>query len=343
MAVTHCKVPYLVGTKVLRDHQYMPTLTKDEYIILFGGTPGNPADEASYNFNHPIGVSLEMMQRLAWRVREWTIAAGSWSSRFIIIDGPIQEPGNFAFVDATGTTAEFSFGQRMTAANDDPDVFGKSERSIIGPWELQSLRGDFFPRLPAPSQFIWKTLRNRGVDAKVDSTYPADLGHPRMNHLTSYFIEPDPPHPPFDPVTETNGGGFAHTLGMEIRFRMLSDYVVFDPVTKLFYPNMIFGVFVETVPDGSIIPDGIIFNAEFQSEFEADGSPGGSHGSGTFTIDAGEGNTVDVPIAVANGGRFTAGAYGVTMTATKFWEFRNSLGQPVYDELTGVQIADPFA
>lgn len=75
-------------------------------------------------------------------------------------------------------------------------------------------------------------------------------------------------------------------------------------------------------------------------------------GSGTLTVDPVIAPTFDIPMVC--GGTLSAinlgdpdtsstGNCEFDLRAVEFWPYQNSLGQPVYDTLTGEQINDPFA
>lgn len=279
------RIPYLVGNKLGRDHQYWPVVD----------SPFDDADQLG-------SINLATLMQMAWRVREWAVSAGTvhyefaYSGTDYVFDGSWDE---FTVAMARKVNPDYPPG--------DPYILVESEGQILGPvssapMPVTNVHGHVVDK--------WNTLRNYGVAGRFDSD---DWGS-----VPSLLFQP--------------GSIQAGFLGGEL---------LFDPDRKVFALPLGFG-------GGAGVPGGhpsIFFQATSPNTLAA--NPGNDAG-GTVTItDPAGGDDIIVPIFIEGQDVFDLGGTGtvsdITMTPTKWWKYRNSLGQDVYDEFSGVQINDPFA
>lgn len=133
----------------------------------------------------------------------------------------------------------------------------------------------------------------------------------------------------------THEGGTTSQL-LETNDRLLGhvpdfELVSVDAGTGLFYPKI----------DSEVLMRGRF--CQVRTKVVSAGS------NGTLTVIPGIVPTITFPLAVTMPiiGTFeattTSGSVSMTMTAIKFWQYRNRLGQFVYDEDSGAQINDPHA
>lgn len=351
--MSNFNVPYLVGDKYQRDHGYWPTVLRSEYLeLVLGGT--DPVLVRLMNGLYPIGLTLEQMMGLFWRVRTWKIAGASFAINTTVTDDPVT-PDDFAVRHDTGTTVDFSFDtkRRQTPADSVPQIDLTSERDTLADWRNHPLKKDYYPpSLVTPTPVpLWKTLRNVGIQDAANYNRD-DPENPFLIRITDSFTYSVPLVLEGDPILVVNPMKFSAGSVMvdPPRFFMSNDYVLYDPNAKLFYPKMFLGF-------GGFL----VFNL---MKDEAPATPGtidvlcgqlsvsfGSTGIPSFQVPiirtANEINTYSghYPGEDRNWkvGLETTGSFNLTMTPTKFWPYMNGLGEFCYDANDGHQIHDPFA
>lgn len=359
------RISYLIGNKFDRDVQYWPTITADELFALFAppGPPPGPATPAflrALELEHPIGMNVDQIDLMSWRVREWTMGASTWAASNVALDEPLITPDDFAVLNDSGTTPEFKFRiQRLvpmsSALRDITD-----ERDNLAEWRNHPVIGDYFP--PNRTEPMWKTLRNYGVQGVFGE---AGNGSPDPALVTDNFNFTDPVvlvgepqpynHAKFAPASGSVSNGNIVVVAM-------ADYVIYNTALKLFFPRLILNTLLPVFRAGrngtsfSLLPAVPVGAAPVNPDIPC----------GNLTIKFGP--TADdlvVPIGLIQGGgrgrdtpytglypltlepwsvqNTRTGSFDLTMTATKFWPFLNSLNQPCYDQTSGVQTNDPFA
>lgn len=259
---------YPVGNTLGRDHTMWPCVNR----------PIVDGDELFV-------CNLDLLMQMAWRVREWTVSAGSAS-----FDANPGYGGGFTGL-ISASWSSFKMTMKRKSGLTTRDVI--NEADILG------------PSSDAPIEISlgvdkWKTLRNAGVRGTFANA------------------------PTFITV---NAGIFGGEMA-------------YDPDRELFAPPFSF--------DGLINKFGthpaVKWFAMSQNEFDAT-TPKAD--DSTLTIVNPEGANIEIPIAlVGEDVGYIAGTGSIsdiTITPTKWWKYRNSLGQDVYDEATGAQINDPFA
>lgn len=279
------RIPYLVGNKLGRDHQYWPTVDLE-------------FDDADYLGS----INLATLMQIAWRVREWTISAGTmhyeWTSggTDYVFDGAWDE---FIIAMARAANPDFPPG--------DPYILVENEGQILGPVSSSPI-----PILNVHGHVVdkWNTLRNFGVIGRTDGG----------------------PWAAVPSVGSFSGGITGSFAGGEM---------IFDPVRKVFALPFGFGGGAGVAGDHPTI----FFQATSPNDIAA--SPGRDAGGTVTVTDPAGGADIVAPISIQGIDVFDMSGSGtvsdITVIPTKWWKYRNSLGQDVYDEFTGVQINDPFA
>lgn len=279
------RVPYLVGNKLGRDHQFWPVVD----------SPFDDADQLG-------SVNLATLMQIAWRVREWTVSAGTmhyeWTSggTHYVFDGSWDE---FTFGVARAVNPDYPPG--------DPYILAEHEGHILGPVSSQPI-----PITTVLGHVVdkWNTLRNYGVVGRFDGG--------------SWDAVPS--------VGTFEGG---------VRGGFLGGEMLYDPDRKVF--ALPFGIGGTASVSG--LHPSIFFQATSPNDIAA--NPG-HDASATVTItDPAGGADIVTPISIEGIDVSDLGGSGtvsdITVIPTKWWKYRNSLGQDVYDEFTGVEINDPFA
>lgn len=271
-------MPYMVGNIFERDHQYWPSQS-----------------DSGETFTD---VTLATLMQMAWRVREWTVTAGSFSFSGI-------NPFTTVPWSMSGSWDEFLVTikkQGPTFPDDGIYVDVVDEREILG-------RSDGSFLSPAPH-----TLLNAGT-----------FGVTELNG--GVYMEPSPGTPGAIPVSIVRAnllGDIAVLFNAATReFNTQNGFVSYFFASQPAAPRA--EVTVELVETGSafrlfnsqIDPIDPIVTCGLEVIGRHTASPSPNEGTGTVS--------------------------DITITATRWWPYRNSLGQPVYDESTGAQIADPFA
>lgn len=348
--MSNYNVPYLVGDKYKRDHQIWPTITRAELLALTGGD--TPANNRTLELEHPIGVNLDTIQALILRVVEWEIDSSDFAASFGAYFAPVVDQSDIATLNTGGSTPAFTFRiQRLeptpsTVARDVTD-----EQDFLAEWRDYTLPKDFVP--PARTIPIWKTLRNlgvsRGFSNGVDNDSLVAAANPEA--ITSGFSFSEPyDHAKFGEA----GAGIG---GLMVMF-MAAGYIVFDPVTGLFYPPLFFGgiggsggarlplqqanrpgFLFQLLPADPIVPQS---PPDIQCGFLT--ITFGATGVGEINIPIGhvfEDPPVPVPDGLMIPGQ--SGSLDLSMFPTKYRKFKNTLGEDCYDENDGHQLHDPFA
>lgn len=343
-------VPYLIGNKYLRDHQYWPTVTRAEYLALNGYPPNSPIGNRNIDLAYPIGVNLDTIQALMWKVKEWSIDPTSMALQFMAEDAPVVSADDLAIINQATSFPGFKFERlRLIPPNGSTTENIPNEGAILADWRNQPLVDDYWP--PARTIPRWKTLRNQGhfgfnveADCTWDGFFSAPIGLSGPP-ITDYN------HTKFSPASESGTGG-------RLRFSMSSGYVIYNSTTQLFYPRIEVTA-VAPIPSLTILqrisktmqslPVVQTVDPVSVGEF-----PEIHTGTVTFVIGA---TSFDIPVGYRDLNanpyvlhdpeqtveRTITGSLDITVTATKFWPYSNTLGQPVYDATTGAQINNPFA
>lgn len=268
-------IPYLVGNKPVRDHQYWPLI--DSEIV------------DAYQL---IVAELQTLLHIAWRVREWTISGGTMSFEWHTTPGNPATP----LRSVSGSWDEFTMEMKrmLEDMSDTRDV--TDERDILGPPTDSSISD-------------WLTLRNVGVQGSTPGTWTS----PTLPSFSGDVV-----------------GGFFGAAG------------TYDPDRKVFAPP--FGL------TGTALRAGnhpiVTFFAISSGELADDPSIDDAEGVITV-IDPAGGSSFVIPIGIVGFDTVNLQGTGtvsdITVTPTRWWKFKNSLGEDVYDEYTGAEIADPFA
>lgn len=317
------RVAYVHGDTAGRDHQYFPTILRSELAALLAIDPLIAITDTVEQQRHidsfwPFGVDLAMMQQIAWRVREWTIEAGTFS--YAGTKNPI-EPGESWSV--SGSLPAFLLrAERVGMGN------VNRERDLLGPWTDAPLTGDGGI---APSNRKWKTLRNEGISGAA-----LEAGM-----TVTYAF--------------SNAPGGALDSG-EFSILAHNDLIIFDPGTNLFYPKFFIEAFFAT----NVNPSPTVLFRTVPTTAHAPALPSPPFGvgedvqQGTLTIinPSGGANVIvklgmfgrpNTQIGTPGWDDGGTGSITLTMRATKFWQYANSEGLPVYNETTGAQIRNPFS
>lgn len=230
-------------------------------------------------------ADLALLMQMAWRVREWTVSAGSAS-----FDASPGYGGGFTGL-ISASWSEFKMTMKRKSGAAFRDVI--NEADILGP-------SSDSPIEISPGVDKWKTLRNAGVKGSFENTTT------KIIVSTGFFGG----EMPYDPDRELFAPGFGFD-GLIYKFGT-------HPAVKWF--------------------------ALSQNEFDAT-TPKAD--DSTLTIVNPVGSNIEIPIALFGEDVVLIAGTGsisdVTITPTKWWKYRNSLGQDVYDEATGTQVNDPFA
>lgn len=324
--MSNFRVAYPVGNTLGRDHQYWPTLTRSELrAILVAELDITETNEQNrfIDARWPAGVSLEVLMSMAWRVREWTVDASSFT-----YTGEEFNPPNGSTYSIGGTLPELTLKTRRVKVPADPDNPLREvtdERDILGPASDKNL--SFIEGVDK-----WQTLRNAGVSDVAD---PDDINLTGSNTagsiplLTPPFLEP--------------GGTF------EIGF--LGQYVIYDPNFNLFYPPFhCDGIFERLIGSIGNSSGGKVILKTLP--VTPTGTPSDTP-QGNLTIVnpiVGQPDIV-IPLGLRGSGAGThppiwfpgSGTINLTMTPTRFWPYKNSAGLPVYSESTGSELRSPFS
>lgn len=189
------------------------------------------------------------------------------------------------------------------------DMGGEVERALIAI--------PLSPGTAANSGFSGGLLQNADITSHhvIDKTPPEFYGEP---HEDVTFTE--------SRLLQVNSLMFgADSFG--------SEFVTWDTITKLFYPYI-------TVNGAIPCPAGFLFFSPSLTDA----------GHGSLTVNSGVVPEFDLPMRVtvlatelSGLAHVSTASCDLTMTAVKFWRYRNTLGQPCFNEDTGAQENDPWA
>jgi len=348
--VSNFNIPYLVGDKFGRDDPFWPTRAKSEIV-----PPADPVAQRNFEALYPLALNVAQIECLMWRVREWTVGASAWSASSPAFDVPVVSQDDIAKLNDSGTTPAFTFKeQRYNALPSSVVRAVTDERDRLAEWLDYTLPKDYHTFTGPPRTIaLWKTLRNLGV-GHLSSSWPPGLPPWTFDSDPNWNGYADPNAIAYsynftEPYNHTKfGESGSGTTGI-LRFTLLAGYTIYDPVLKLFYPPI---QLITTLPYARTGRPGVAFYLLPQSPSPVPPGYNPDVLCGTFSLvlpaDAG---TITCTIARDRGpiwpGPGTAplptGSFSLTMTATKFWPYKNSLGQPVYDATSGAQINNPFA
>lgn len=337
-------IPYLIGDKLGRDHQFWPTVSRARLYELYDAV--SPIEQLRMEMQYPIGVDLKTIQALMWRVREWSVEASGWSMRFMAEDVPVLSADDLAIEIVSGATPAFTFRrQRKNPSSGVPEDIS-DELGILSHWDNDILPGDKIA--PARNIGFWKTLRNLGTsegnatwadDALVTYDYSFDIpvfltGTPPGEYNHAKFGEP--------------GSG----TGGSLIIYMLFDYVIYDQ--GLFWPQIFFGAGAQLpiTVTGRIPPRFVTFppNPIVDPVVAFGGAP---ESAGELTINITGVGSLIIPIVLfgddtpysftdATVERTLDGSLTLEVNSSKFWRFKNGAGQNVYNADTGAQEHSPI-
>lgn len=330
--MSNFRVAYPVGNTPGRDHQFWPTATRDELrAILVAEFDVTEPDAQNRIFDNgwPVGVTLDVLMMMAWRVREWTMETSSFSYTGIEAMNPSLN------WNITGTLPEFALKMRRRKRpidTDNPMREVTDELDILGP------ASDPFDIGEAPVR--WQTLRNCGVNGRAVQSEIILTGS--SSHSTFPFLDP--------PYLEPGGDYFAQIFG-EFPMSEFSQYVIFDPDTNLFYPRFSAGGRFERLIGTVDNSSGAAVEIYCLPVTPTTISP--ETPQGNFTITNPIIGEPDIVIPLGMRGEpagvhppFWQGGTGsveLAMSPTAFWPYENSLHQPVWDVDTGTQLVSPFS
>lgn len=241
-------------------------------------------------------ISQAMLMQMAWRVREWTVSAGSFSFNGV-------DPFTTQTWFMGGGWNEFIIKMKRKGPTWDDDGLYRDvtdEQDILGPSNESFIS-------PTPH-----TLLNAGVFGGITNS-----GGTYRQPADNFPGEP-----------AIFGGVSANLLG---------GIILFNPTTQKF---LVSGQYVS----GFFINTPSTPRTEVSFFLSEDGDAGSftladSAGAPGFTCGLGI-SGVHTPNSINEG---IGGVGDLTMTATRWWPYKNSAGLPVYDEATGAQLRDPFS
>lgn len=296
-------VPYLVGNTFNRDHVQWPTILRNEIDDVH---PGLTDDEKDAIW--PVDVTLQQILSLCWRVRKWDFSG----SVAVSVGTSYPNPPAPDIVNNASGTATVDATEIVNILN---GVEATRERDLVGRvWDDTT---------NALTRF-YKNLVSDGlsfVEGNVpvsDWTTTSSISGDDSGFLSAEFQALSDYHL-FDEDTEQFGppfngpgvliAGSSSDLIASARFFRNPDTVLSGPTPTL----LKFPIVMTVIP--GIAPS---FNVPMELSWRFSGEPPGGTTSGTAS------------------GSFT-------LQATEFWPYSNTLGQSVYDDGSGEQIADPFA
>lgn len=301
------QIAYLVGNTHRRDHLQWPTLT--------------PAELASLGYTRSdVGLSLAQIMALAWRVKTFSL------SGLCAVTG--QGIVNFDSQRNVTASSSFSFGGLTMPVYKSPTDVATAEVDLIGTVAQSQDYG-------AGLHYIG--LRNYGFFKTTPGIFaPPSTQFFVIDHwANSYFCTPPSA---CDPPSGSDSGNTSTVL--QLLFNIFGnetdkEYVSFTSGTNLFRP------FVTAA--GMLFSTGGLVVSFFIPNNSA-------NGNGSLTIDLGAAAppiiypmqiTCFLPEAPTT--NISGTAVSMTLTATEFWPYKNSAGDPIYNSLTGAQLVDPFS
>jgi len=313
--VTNFKIAQMVGDSFGRDYQYWPSIKRSEIPFL------SPApDPAIYDEIWPVDITLEQLLQLTLRIRNWDFSGNASAATTYNPPGG----GTPEIVSGSANIAETQLTVLKLKESDFTFIAADKETDIIGRGVSQDYKMSAF-----------KGLANYSVGA-ITGDAPVSAWSTTSN--TSG---------PFSGSTPSANVAGALTPGL-----FTGMPVLYDPVTKLFSPPFTnIGSIIPTRSGENQFGVGIAFKRNPQTVLSGS-SPRILRVPGVMSVVfGGIVPDFDVPIEMdfrlvfeAVGGSVSgSGSCDFTLEATDWWQFKNSLGQLVYDEADGHQIADPFA
>lgn len=258
-----------------------------------------------------LSVNLATMMALAWRVKTWRIAA---------FDVAATLHGDFPEAGGGGGSTDEIITTAFTVPQFDIPNGAVLERGLINTFFLtfgSGTRGG---------------LRNAGWSGNSGST---------VSETTTITFNSTPPED-FDPPSGSASGTFdsVGAAGSTVQIGTGGfNGVFFDPVTKLFYPEINFGSSIILHYGGALSFSGSVDQV--------------SSSGGFLTVDPVVVPTFQLPLQIAGHinpfrGMFaptdiTSAGISPVMTAQEFWPYANSVGDPIYDTADGSVINDPFS
>lgn len=316
----HFNVPQIIGATFRRDHIFWPTLSASQTLAKQDqGEMFFPAKTA-----HRPECTVKQMMAVVGRVKEWSFS-GAWSATASYLGG--------GFVPVVSSTFDNSPPLIMQTATVFPEENYLIRHPVTEELKLSSQyplsSGQVSPRYIAD---FFRPLRNLGFISSIpispqNATNSRKSWTYKMAKVSDYVPGSGPgisnvfllvsEHYNFDGIIVSSSVG-SRALGV--------DLVVYEG-TK-FYPFFYFNDGVE-VGAGTV---GCITSFDSQPN------------QGVFTIDPVVAPSFTAPLlfTASNGGTVTAFNSTMKITASKFFTYKNRLGQPVYNETTGAQINDPF-
>lgn len=309
------RVRYLAGNTIGRDHPQWPNVLLSELPTLF---PGITADEIDQTW--PADVTLAQEMALCWRVKKWRLT-GSFEVTINYFDpsGPTQT------IIGSGE-GEFAADTFLSVLSEDL-ILGEIEAVT----ESDLVKTQFGAAPYAP-------LVNNGTGHLVDNSPVLD-----------WEIDFSTPAASTSGSTPPSGAG-----ALTIKF--LGGFHLFDTGTSLFSPIFTSGLGnVIDVPQGGGFTPGLLVNVRYNRNPQTVLSGTGPlllKAPGTLTIKPLI--TADIAVPLEISWRLPAEAVGSVISGTasgdfvleaeEFWTYENSLGQPVWNSVTGEPInGGPFS
>lgn len=352
----HYRVPFLVGNTLFRDHQYWPTVTRAKLIEYLGGDPITPDNDIqrTIDLQYPVSVNLKQLMMLYWRVRTWTMDATIISGSCGAYDSPVIDQSDVAEINFSASFPSWDFHIQRNAGMTPfaPRDIG-NEQEIAANWDNSPQATDY-PKLPAPHVPIWKTNRNKG---NFTAVFDNPDGNPDPDEIDVVYSFTEPyNHAKF------GEGGTISGLPSAAPLLMLYDLVLYDSDTKMFKPQIFFGIGgikIKSVSHDSglmplefaLVPETPIATGPLVHPPDADAT------AGSLTINFGAGVGLDplvIPLKYTSfilsppvpGGVTRPGntaSVDFVLNATEFWPWKNSLDELCDNGTTGAPIHNYFA
>lgn len=315
-------VRYLVGNTANRDHIFWETILRAQALAFFGGSADDK--NRAVDRNWPIGVSLEVMMNMCWRVREWRIDVSAFT--YAGHAGNWTMGGNLPQMVLKMRRVKFPAvppPNSLREVTDERDILGPASDVGINPNSLSNAG----------------TLCGNGDDIPYGGADSVSSGI-TLNYLL--FGVP----PPVSPTSEQKDYGAL----------LCGGYVIFDPSTGKFWPQFfIRGMFRKNYAASTTYGDPFVQFYTLSPTPHAPPLPPPVNGTGTDVqqgtltlIDPAGGPNVLLPIGMFGGtpgfgDSGGSGSVNLTMTPIRWWPYENGDGDPVWNETTGIQVGDPFA
>lgn len=298
------RVKYFSGNVSGRDHIYWPRITAAQLLTF-----AVPVRTISCN--------LAGIMALSWRIREFTLSGTGSVNVHHVSNGGVAPYFDYT-VALNWSIPPLIFSPMIILVPDIGNVVTPTEAAQT---ELDILKYADEATFPAGLQFLhnYGFMGRNYDDIDFSGTFHVELINP-----------PDPPSVITD-ETYTNEPSANHATEFEL-FGNQPDTMSVVHDSGQFFP------FASMV---SNMNGGVGLGSDVGGGVDATGT------DGTFTIDPVIADPLVFPMrATAQIGSNTlislSGGFDIVATASKFWPFKNSAGQPVYGTTSGAQLTDPF-